>query len=158
MSQAVAAVGRPAPDFTLPTGDGGSFTLSGQRGKVVVLYFYPKDQTPTCTQEACEFRDAYGKFAELGAVVAGVSPDGPASHAKFAAKHGLPFPLLADEDQTVCRLYDVWRPKKMYGREYMGVERSTFLIDKEGVLVREWRKVKLAGHIEEVLAAVRELS
>ena len=155
MSEVV--VGHPAPDFTLPTGDGGTFKLSDQRGKKVVLYFYPKDQTPTCTQQACQFRDWHGEFAKLGVVVVGVSPDSAASHAKFAGKHGLPFPLLADEDQAVCKLYDVWRPKKMYGREYMGVERSTFLIDEEGILAREWRKVRLAGHIEEVLAASGEL-
>jgi len=150
-------VGRKAPDFTLPTGDGGTFTLSEQKGKKVVLYFYPKDQTPTCTKQACEFRDWHGKFAELGVVVVGVSPDSAASHAKFAEKHALPFPLLADEDLKVCKKYDVWRLKKMYGREYTGVERSTFLIDEKGRLAREWRKVRLAGHIDAVLAAIGEL-
>ncbi len=148
-------VGRKAPDFTLPTGDGGTFKLSEQKGKKVILYFYPQDQTPTCTQQACEFRDFHAKFAELGAIVVGVSPDPPKSHAKFAEKQSLPFPLLSDESLKVCKKYGVWQLKKLYGREYMGVERSTFLIDEKGKLVREWRKVRLKNHIESILEALQ---
>jgi len=147
-------VGRKAPDFTLPAGDGTTFKLSEQKGKKVVLYFYPQDQTPTCTQQACDFRDYHGKFAELGVVVVGISPDPPKSHAKFADKHTLPFPLLSDETLKVCKKYGVWKLKKLYGREYMGVERSTFLIDEKGKLVREWRKVRLKNHIADILAAL----
>lgn len=150
-------VGRKAPDFTLPAGDGTTFTLSEQKGKKVVVYFYPKDQTPTCTQQACHFRDDYGAFAELGVVVVGISPDDPKSHARFAEKQSLPFPLLSDETLKVCKKYDVWKLKKMYGREYMGVERSTFLIDEAGKLRKEWRKVRIKNHIADILEAVKEL-
>lgn len=149
------AVGRPAPDFTLPASDGTQFTLSAQKGKKVVLYFYPKDQTPGCTQEACDFRDACGSFAEHNAVVVGVSPDSLKSHEKFIAKQRLPFLLLADEAHEVCEKYGVWAPKKMFGREYMGVVRSTFLIDEDGNLLREWRKVKVKNHSAEVLEALK---
>lgn len=153
---ATPVIGRKAPDFTLPAGDGSPFTLSEQKGKKVVLYFYPQDQTPTCTQQACEFRDAYSTFEELGVVLVGISPDSVESHVKFAEKQGLPFLLLSDEKLKVCKKYDVWKLKKLYGREYMGIERSTFLIDEKGRLQKEWRKVRLKGHIESVLQAVQE--
>jgi len=147
-------IGAQAPDFTLPAGDGTTFTLSEQRGKKVVLFFYPKDQTPTCTQEACDYRDAFGEFTARGAVVAGISPDSPKSHVRFAEKQSLPYLLLSDEEKKVCEMYGVWVLKKMYGREYMGVERSTFLIGEDGTLLREWRKVRVKGHVAEVLDAL----
>ena len=150
-------LGDPVPDFTLPASDGKPFTLSAHRGKKVVLFFYPGDLTPTCTAEACAFRDAYAEFRRHRTIVAGVSPDPIPSHRKFVEKHDLPFLLLADEDQTVCRLFGVWQLKKMYGREYMGVVRSTFLIDENGVLAREWRKVRVKGHVETVLEAVKSI-
>jgi len=149
------AIGRKVPDFTLPASDGTEFTLSKQKGKKVVIYFYPKNATPTCTKEACEFRDAYGGFKEHNAVLVGISPDPVASHVKFADKQSLPFLLLSDPERRVIEMFGVWVLKKMYGREYMGVERSTFLIDEKGKLIREWRKVKVKGHAEEVLAAVK---
>ncbi|HZG83511.1 thioredoxin-dependent thiol peroxidase [Paenibacillus sp.] len=149
-------VGAQAPNFTLPAGDGTTFTLSEQRGKKVVLFFYPKDQTPTCTQEACDFRDAYEEFARRGVVVAGISPDSPKSHVRFAEKQNLPYTLLSDEEKKVCEAYGVWVLKKMYGREYMGVERSTFLIGEDGALLREWRKVRVKGHVDAVLDALTQ--
>ena len=149
------AIGKKVPDFTLPASDGTDFTLSEHRGKKVVIYFYPKDSTPTCTKEACEFRGAYGKLKEHNAVVVGISPDSTASHVKFADKASLPFLLLSDPERRVIEMFGVWVLKKMYGREYMGVERSTFLIDEEGKLIREWRKVRVNGHVDEVLAAVK---
>lgn len=121
-----------------------------------MLYFYPKDMTPGCTTEACDFRDYHPKFAELNTVVLGVSPDDVASHDKFAAKHELPFPLLADTDHKVAESYGVWVLKKMYGREYMGIQRSTFVIDKEGKVAKVWPNVKVAGHVQEVLAYIEE--
>lgn len=150
-------LGKPVPDFALPAHTGGEIRLSELRGKKVVIYFYPADMTPTCTQESCEFRDYNGQFKELNAEVIGISPDDLKSHNKFAAKHELPFPLLADTDQTVARLFDVWQLKKMFGKEYMGVVRSTFLIDEEGRLAKEWRKVKVKGHVQEVLESVKAL-
>lgn len=150
------SIGEPAPDFTLPASTGKNISLSDYRGKKVVLYFYPKDMTPTCTTESCDFRDYNGKFARAKAKVIGISPDEVKSHLKFIDKHELPFPLLADTEHNVCNLYGVWQEKSMYGRKYMGVVRSTFLIDEEGKLVREWRNVKVKGHVEEVLAAVKE--
>jgi peroxiredoxin Q/BCP len=123
----------------------------------VVLYFYPKDSTPGCTTEACDFRDRADKVKAAGVAVFGVSPDSLKSHAKFIENQSLNFPLLADEDHAVCEQYGVWVEKTNYGKKYMGVERSTFLIDKEGKIAREWRKVKVAGHADEVLAAAAEL-
>lgn len=152
-----AVSGKAAPDFRLQAVDGKDYGLKDFAGRKVILYFYPKDATPGCTQEACDFRDYNGKFAVEGAVVLGISPDSLKSHGKFADKHGLPFPLLSDPDHQVCELYGVWKLKKMAGREYMGVERSTFLIDEEGRIVREWRKVKVNGHTEEVLQAITSL-
>jgi peroxiredoxin Q/BCP len=151
------AVGQPVPDFTLPASNGEEVSLSDFRGKKVVLYFYPKDMTPGCTTEACDFRDYHSQFADLGVAVLGVSPDDLKSHDKFAAKHNLPFLLLADTEHKVCEMFGVWKLKKNYGREYMGVERSTFLIDEEGKLAKEWRKVKVAGHVQEVLEAAKAL-
>ncbi|MBO8164654.1 MAG: thioredoxin-dependent thiol peroxidase [Brevibacillus sp.] len=148
--------GQPAPDFTLSASNGQTVSLNDYRGKNVVLYFYPKDMTPGCTTEACDFRDYHPKFAELNTVVLGVSPDDVASHDKFAAKHELPFPLLADTDHKVAESYGVWVLKKMYGREYMGIQRSTFVIDKEGKVAKVWPNVKVAGHVQEVLAYIEE--
>ncbi|GAC91606.1 peroxiredoxin [Anoxybacillus flavithermus NBRC 109594] len=145
-----------APDFTLPASNGENVTLSQFRGKYTVLYFYPKDMTPGCTTEACEFRDQYEVFTELGAVVIGISPDSIERHKKFIEKHRLPFLLLADEKQDVAKSYDVWKLKKNFGKEYMGIERSTFLIDPDGQIIKEWRKVKVNGHVEEVLNALKQ--
>ena len=140
--------GTVAPDFTLETDQGESVTLSKLRGKNVILYFYPKDDTPGCTIQACDFRDAMPRFEGVKAVILGVSPDSVKSHAKFRAKFDLNFPLLADEEHLVSEAYGVWKEKKMYGRTYMGIERSTFLIDEEGVISKVWRKVKPKGHTE----------
>ncbi|WCR25184.1 thioredoxin-dependent thiol peroxidase [Paenibacillus thiaminolyticus] len=150
-------LGQAVPDFTLPSSTGDNISLRDYAGKKVVLYFYPKDMTPGCTQEACDFRDYHGDFEKYNAVVLGISPDTVKSHEKFIEKHGLPFPLLADTEHAVANLFGVWQLKKMYGKEYYGIVRSTFLIDGEGKLAKEWRKVKVKGHTEEVLEAVREL-
>ena len=145
-----------APDFTLPSDEGGTVTLSGLRGKKVVLYFYPKDDTPGCTTQACDLRDAMPRFEGLDAVVLGVSPDSIASHQKFRDKFGLNFPLLADEDHRVAEAYGVWKEKNMYGRKSMGIERSTFLIGEDGKILEAWRKVSPQGHaalLQEALEA-----
>ncbi len=149
--------GQIAPDFTLPATDGSTVRLSDLRGKKVVLYFYPKDDTPGCTKEACAFRDNLGVLQSMGVVVLGVSPDSVASHQKFAQKYGLPFPLLADEGAQVATTYGVWKEKKQYGRTYMGIERTTFLIDENGIVRRVFPKVKVDGHVEEVIEAIRSL-
>ncbi|MCC2670962.1 MAG: Thiol peroxidase, Bcp-type [Armatimonadetes bacterium] len=148
-------VGEPAPDFELLNGAAESVRLSDLRGKKVVLYFYPRDLTPGCTQQACDFRDQYPELQAAGAVVLGLSPDSPKSHSKFTARYELPFPLLADHMSAVATAYGVWQEKSMYGRTYMGIVRTTFLIDEEGRIARVWPKVKVKGHAEEVLAAVR---
>jgi peroxiredoxin Q/BCP len=140
--------GSKAPDFTLSADDGSEVTLSELRGRNVVLYFYPKDDTPGCTIQACDFRDAAPRFDGVDAVVLGVSPDSVASHAKFRDKFDVTFPLLADVDHEVCEAYGVWKEKKMYGRTFMGVERSTFLIDQKGVVSEVWRKVSPKGHAD----------
>ncbi|UHA71814.1 thioredoxin-dependent thiol peroxidase [Paenibacillus sp. 481] len=150
-------IGQPVPDFKLPSSNGGETALHDLRGRKVVIYFYPKDNTPGCTQESCDFRDYHGDFEKYGATVIGISPDDLKSHAKFITKHSLPFELLADTEQKVSELFGVWQLKKLYGKEYFGVVRSTFLIDEQGQLAREWRSVKVAGHTDEVLTAVREL-
>lgn len=150
-------IGEKAPDFTLSNQAGEKVSLSDYKGKHIVLYFYPKDMTPGCTTEACDFRDRHAEFEQLDAVIIGVSPDPVERHVKFIEKHGLPFELLADENHEVAELYDVWKLKKNFGKEYMGIERSTFLINKEGAVVKEWRKVKVKGHVEEALELVREL-
>ncbi|TVR53272.1 MAG: thioredoxin-dependent thiol peroxidase [Gemmatimonadales bacterium] len=141
-----------APTFTLPADDGATVSLEDLRGKSVILYFYPKDDTSGCTTEACEFRDTLPRIEEGGAVVLGVSPDPVASHKKFKEKYDLNFPLLADEDHSVAEAYGVWKEKSMYGRKYWGVERSTFLIDPDGKVKKAWRRVKPKGHAEAVAA------
>ena len=151
------ATGAKAPDFTLPTDGGGSVTLSKLKGRKVVLYFYPKDDTSGCTAEACGFRDSFPNFRKIDAAVIGISRDSVASHDKFKKKYELPFMLAADTDGKVTERYGVWVEKSMYGRKYMGIERATFLIDEKGVVRREWHKVKVPGHVEEVLAAVKAL-
>lgn len=151
-----SAVGLRVPDFTLP-GTGGEFRLSDHAGRPLVIYFYPKDNTPGCTTEAGQFRDLHAEFAKLGCAVFGVSRDSLKSHQDFKAKLGLPFELLSDGDETACRLFDVIKAKKLYGKEVIGIQRSTFLIDGQGILRREWRTVKADGHADEVLAAVRAL-
>ena len=149
--------GKKAPDFTLPTHDGTKLKLSSLRGSPVVLYFYPKDDTPGCTREACGFRDAKAKFAKHGAVVLGVSPDSPASHEKFRAKYKLPFTLLADEGHKVAEKYGAWREKNMYGKKSMGIARSTFVIDAAGTVAKVFKAVKVDGHDEQVLAVLKTL-
>jgi len=149
-------VGQLAPDFELIADNGEKVKLSDFRGKYVVLYFYPKDMTPGCTTEACDFRDHHESFVELDAVILGVSPDPIERHQKFKEKHDLPFILLVDEDHQVAEAYGVWKLKKNFGKEYMGIERSTFIIDKEGNIVKEWRKVRVKGHVEEALKYIRE--
>jgi len=144
-------------DFSVPATGGQTFTLSAQRGRVVVLYFYPKDSTPGCTSEAQDFRDLYDQFDAVGAIVVGVSRDSLKSHENFKAKQQLPFALLSDADETLCQRFGVIKQKKMYGKEVRGIERSTFLIDRTGVLRCEWRGLKVAGHAQQVLAAVRSL-
>lgn len=146
-----------APDFDLPTGDGSNLSLSSLRGKKVVLYFYPKDDTPGCTTEAIAFTGLADEFAAAGAVVIGASKDTPAKHKKFSDKHKLTVTLVSDEDGALCEAYGVWVLKKFMGREYMGIERATFLIDSEGIIRKIWRKVKVKGHAEDVLEAVKAL-
>ena len=163
----VPQVGDKAPDFTTTTDSGEQISLSELRGKKVILYFYPKDDTPGCTTQACGFRDSHADFEAHDAVVFGISPDGEASHAKFRAKYDLPFTLLADVPAPargaekpvppVCEKYGVWQEKSLYGREYMGVVRTTYLIDTEGRVAKRWDKVKVPDHAEEVLEAAREL-
>lgn len=147
------AVGMPAPDFTLPT-DQGEVTLSALRGKPVVVYFYPKDNTPGCTKEAIGFSCLADEFAKTGAVVIGISPDSTAKHAGFRAKHQLTIALAADEDHKVAEAYGAWGEKTLYGRAFMGIIRSTFLVAADGTIARVWPKVKVEGHAEEVLAAL----
>ncbi len=144
-------------DFSAPTNGGGTFKLSDHKGKAVVLYFYPKDSTPGCTQEGIDFAALHDAFVKAGAVVAGVSRDSVKSHDKFCEKHGFPFPLLSDEDEALCTQFDVIKMKNMYGKQVRGIERSTFVIDGTGKLAREWRGVKVAGHAAEVLEFVRSL-
>jgi len=148
------AVGEAAPDFELANEKGERVRLSELRGSPVVLYFYPKDMTPGCTQQACDFRDRYAEIQAAGVALLGVSPDSSRRHATFAAKYELPFTLLADEDSAVSTAYGVWKEKSLYGRKFMGVERTTFLIDAAGNVANVWAKVKVAGHGDAVLAAV----
>jgi len=147
----VVAEGQPAPDFELTTDAGGTVRLADLRGKEVVLYFYPRDDTPGCTKQACGIRDAWDAFRKAGAEVLGVSPDGEASHAKFKQKYGLPFTLLADPDHEVTERYGFWVEKKNYGRTYMGVERSTVVIDADGTVKKVFRRVKPDDHAARVL-------
>lgn len=149
--------GKKAPDFTLATDGGAKVKLSELRGKPVVLYFYPRDDTPGCTKEACAFRDRQKDLKKLGATVLGVSPDDVASHEKFRDKFSLNFPLLADIDHKVAEKYGAWREKNMYGKKSMGVQRSTWLIDAEGIVRKVWKKVSVDGHDDQVLEALAEL-
>ena len=146
-------VGDSAPDFTLPTDSEGEITLSALKGQKVVIYFYPKDDTPGCTKESCGFNDALKGFEALNTQIIGISKCSVAKHDKFKAKYGLNFPLASDENSDVCERYGVWKEKSMYGKTYMGIERSTFLIDENGNIEAIWRKVKVNGHIEAVQAA-----
>ena len=145
------AAGSPAPDFTLPTDGGGSVSLAALRGRTVILYFYPKDDTSGCTAEACAFQEAMPDFTGAGAAIIGVSRDSVRSHDKFKQKYNLGFTLASDEDGKVCEAYGVWVEKSMYGRKYFGIERATFFIDPQGVIREVWRKVKVTGHAEAVL-------
>jgi thioredoxin-dependent peroxiredoxin len=150
-------VGRKAPKFSLPSTAGDRFSLADARGSNLVIYFYPRDNTSGCTREAQDFRELHGAFRKANTVIVGISPDSIESHHKFKTKFKLPFALLSDEDRKACELFDVIREKSMYGRKFMGVERSTFLIDADGQLRREWRKVKVDGHAAEVLEAAKSL-
>ncbi|MBS0210945.1 MAG: thioredoxin-dependent thiol peroxidase [Planctomycetes bacterium] len=149
--------GQPAPDFTLPTDSGSKVKLKELRGKPVVLYFYPRDNTPGCTKEACAFRDRKAELAKLGAQVLGLSTDTVDSHAGFRDKFDLNFPLLSDEEHVVAEKYGAWREKNMYGKKSMGIQRSTYLIDAHGVVAKVWKKVSVDGHDDDVLAALAEL-
>lgn len=149
--------GSKAPDFSLLTGDGKELSLKDLKGMNVVLYFYPKDDTSGCTAEACAFNDSLKVLEKKGAVVIGVSADSVASHNKFAEKYGLVFPLLSDEKKTMIKKFGVWKEKSMYGKKYMGIERTTFLIDRKGTIARIFPKVKVNGHLEEVLSALEEM-
>jgi thioredoxin-dependent peroxiredoxin len=149
-------IGKQAPDFVLQANNGDNVTLSSFKGTNVVLYFYPKDMTPGCTTEACDFRDQIQQFNELDAVILGISPDPVDRHQKFVDKYGLPFLLLADTEHQVAEDYGVWKLKKNFGKEYMGIERSTFIIDKNGTLVKEWRKVQVKGHVDAALTYIKE--
>lgn len=151
-------VGELAPDFEAIASNGETVKLSDFRGKYVILYFYPRDMTPGCTKEACAFRDYHDQFAELNTVILGVSTDPLERHKKFVEKYNLPFLLIADEDHEIAEKYGVWKLKKNFGKEYMGIERSTFLIDQEGKIAMEWRNVKVDGHVEEALQFVKQLA
>ena len=150
-------IGDMAPDFTLPTDGEGEITLSSLNGQKVVVYFYPKDDTSGCTKQACGFKDALPAFEKLSTQIIGISKDSVKKHDKFKAKYELNFPLASDEESDVCERYGVWKEKSMYGKKYMGIERSTFLIDEQGKIQQIWRKVKVPGHIEEVQAAAEDL-
>jgi peroxiredoxin Q/BCP len=149
-------IGKKAPQFTLQ-GTAGSWSLGDAKGSAVVIYFYPRDNTPGCTQEGLDFAALHGQFKKSKAVVLGISPDSVESHEKFKKKMAYPFDLLSDPDQNVCKLFDVWKEKSMYGRKYMGVERTTFVLDSKGVVRHEWRKLKVKDHAEAVLEAVKSL-
>ena len=153
----MVSVGKSAPAFSLDTDAGEKVSLKDLKGRPVVLYFYPKDDTPGCTVEACEFRDAFPRFKDSKAVILGISPDSVKSHQKFKEKFDLPFTLLADEDHAIAEKYGVWQKKSMYGRTYMGIARTTFVIDKDGKVAKIFEKVKPKGHAEEVEQAIDEL-
>lgn len=148
-------LGQTAPDFTAEATSNQQVTLSALKGKKVVLYFYPKDSTPGCTTQGGDFRDLFSDFQAANTEIFGISRDGLKSHENFKAKQSYPFELISDKDETLCKLYDVLKLKKMFGKEHLGIERSTFLIDEEGKLVKEWRKVKVPGHVQQVLEAVQ---
>ena len=149
--------GDDAPQFSLPADDGGKVRLTELRGKIVVLFFYPQDNTETCTVETIDFTKFYPAFKKAGATVIGISPDSPKKHEKFKSKHGLAMPLVADEEREAIEAYGVWGEKTMFGRKYMGVIRSTFLIDRDGKIARIWRNVRVSGHAEEVLESAKAL-
>ncbi len=149
--------GGQGPDFSMPANNGKTVRLSDYKGRKLVLYFYPKDDTPGCTKEACAFRDNLPDFEKVDAAILGVSKDTPDKHKKFIEKYTLNFPLASDEDGRVCDAYGTWGEKSLYGRKYMGIDRATFLIDENGTIARIWRKVKVDGHTEEVMAAIKEL-
>jgi peroxiredoxin Q/BCP len=153
---AMLDVGDKAPAFSLEDQSGKTVKLSDFKGRKVVVYFYPKDDTPGCTREACAFRDEHSALQKAGAVVLGISPDSGPSHAKFAGKYKLSFPLLADTDHSVSEKFGAWGEKTLYGRKFMGIIRSTFLVDEAGKVARVWPKVKVDGHVDQVLEAVRE--
>jgi peroxiredoxin Q/BCP len=153
-SPTIPAAGEPAPDFALPDDAGGTVRLADLRGSWVVLYFYPKDDTPGCTTEACQFRDLQDPLVEAGARVVGVSPDGAASHRRFREKYGLAFTLLSDVDHQAAERYGAWQLRSQYGRSYWGIQRSTFLIDPDGLIARAWPRVRADGHAAEVLEAL----
>ncbi|MGB5102645.1 MAG: peroxiredoxin [Steroidobacteraceae bacterium] len=157
MPSKIAAIGSRVPEFTLASTSGKPWKPAHAAGRKLVVYFYPRDNTSGCTREGIAFRDLYAEFRKAKTEIVGVSPDTLASHGKFKAKFEFPFELLADVDEVACKVFDVIKEKSMYGRKYLGVERSTFLLDAKGVLRQEWRKVKVDGHAEEVLAAAREL-
>ncbi|MBL4744647.1 MAG: peroxiredoxin [Cycloclasticus sp.] len=148
---------RTVPDFTCATTSNEAITLSSLKGKNIVIYFYPKDNTPGCTQEGQDFRDQYADFQAVNTEIFGVSRDSVRVHNGFKAKYDFPFDLISDPDEAVCKLFDVIKLKKLYGKEHMGIERSTFIINQDGTLVNEWRKVKVKGHVDEVLAAIQSL-
>ena len=148
------AIGESAPDFTLLTDEGGEVSLSALKGKKTIVYFYPKDATPGCTQEACSFRDNNPKFKEKNTIIIGISRDSIKSHKNFKEKQGLNFILASDDEGKVCEKYGVWVEKSMYGRKYFGIERATFLIDEMGIITKIWRDVKVPGHVEAVLESV----
>jgi peroxiredoxin Q/BCP len=150
-------LGKPVPDFSLPSTGGSTFRSTKERGKKLVLYFYPKDDTPGCTTEGADFRDQHAEFAKANCGIYGISRDSLKSHEGFKAKMKFPFDLLSDEDETVCKLFGVMKMKNMYGRKVRGIERSTFVVDEKGVLAREWRGVKVPGHVQEVLNFVKAL-
>lgn len=152
--QASLQIGRPVPDFELPATNGATVKLSDYRGRKVIIYFYPKDMTTACTQESCDFRDATPSFSDANTVILGISTNDLKSHHKFIQKYELPFLLLADPEHQVCELFGVWQEKKLYGRVYMGIVRSTFLIDEEGVLIQQWRNIKVKGHVDNVKQAL----
>lgn len=151
-------VGDKAPDFTLPTDGDGQITLSDLKGQKIVIYFYPKDNTPGCTTESCEFNDALPDFEGLNAQIIGISKDSVKKHDNFKAKYGFKFPLASDEDGEVCEAYGVWKEKSMYGKTFLGIERTTFLIDEDGKIAHIWRKVKVKGHVEEVKQTAQDLA
>ena len=150
-------IGEPAPDFRLPADNGTTVSLADFRGKKVILYFYPKDDTPGCTSQACGFRDAYPQIEEKNAVVIGVSPDSVKSHQKFKTKYDLPFLLVADEDHQLAEAYGVWGEKSMYGKRYFGIERTTFLINQTGKIIAVWRKVKVKNHVQEIIEKIEAI-
>lgn len=147
--------GSKAPDFKIQIDDGNTFELSDYRGQKVVIYFYPKDNTPGCTTEACDFRESIGQFNQLNCKVIGISRDSVAKHAKFKEKYNLNFPLGADEDGTVCQLYGVWVEKSMFGKKYYGINRTTFLIDEQGIVAHDWPNVSVSTHIKDILAVLQ---